>query len=114
MQAYADGVPVRVSSAGGHEPQWSADGRELFFRVGDALMAVAVETGTDSFGMPQRLFSGPYQQRVGPNSRGYAVARDGRFLMILPNDESGASASASIVVVQNFVEEIKRATRRDP
>jgi serine/threonine-protein kinase len=115
VQGYPDGVPVRVSSTGGYEPQWSADGRELFFRIGNAMMAVAVETGAEfSFATPRQLFSGPYQQRPLVNARGYAVARDGRFLMVLPNDESGASASASIVVVQNFIEEIKRATRRDP
>jgi Tol biopolymer transport system component len=115
VQRYPDGVPVRVSSAGGYEPQWSADGNELFFRVGDAMMAVAVETGEEfSFGTPQRLFAGPYAQRPTLAARGYAVGRDGRFLMILPEPESGTSASASIVVVQNFTEEIKRATRSGP
>ena len=36
VQGYPDGVPVRVSSNGGYEPLWSADGRELFYRQGDA------------------------------------------------------------------------------
>ena len=115
VQGYPDGVPVRVSSTGGYEPQWSADGRELFFRVLDAMMAVAVETGSEfSFNAPQRLFAGPYQQRPALGTRGYAVARDGRFLMILPEAQSGASEPKSIVVVQNFTEEIKRATRSGP
>jgi Tol biopolymer transport system component len=112
VQGYPDGVPVRVSRDGGYEPQWSADGSELFFRVGDVMMAVAVETGEEfSFATPQRLFSGPYTQRSTPTARGYAVGSDGRFLMILPEAESSANASSSIVVVQNFTEEIKRATR---
>jgi serine/threonine-protein kinase len=113
VQGYPDGAPpVRVSRDGGYEPQWSADGSELFFRVGDAMMAVAVEPGDEfSFATPQRLFSGPYAQRATMTARGYAVGRDGRFLMILPEAERSASAPASIVVVQNFTEEIKRATR---
>ena len=45
VQGYPEGAPVRVSSNGGYEPLWSADGRELFYRQGDAVMAVAVETG---------------------------------------------------------------------
>ena len=36
VQGYPDGVAVRVSSNGGYEPLWSADGRELFYRQGTA------------------------------------------------------------------------------
>ena len=112
VQGYPEGAPVRVSSNGGYEPLWSADGRELFYRQGDAVMAVAVETGNEfSFAAPKPLFSGPYVQRPDPVARGYDVARDGRFLMILPGDENRAAAPASIVVVQNFGEELKQRVR---
>jgi hypothetical protein len=115
VQGYPDGVPVRVSSTGGYEPQWSADGRELFYHQGNTVMAAAVEPEAEfSFAAPQQLFSGPYVQRPGGGSRGYAVANDGRFLMILPGDEGAAAAPSSIVVVQNFAEEIKQRTRSGP
>jgi serine/threonine-protein kinase len=66
VQAYPDGVPKRVSSNGGYEPLWSADGRELFFRQGSAMMAAAVETGAEfSFATPKLLFSGNYLQTLG-------------------------------------------------
>ena len=69
------------------EPVWSADGRELFYRRGQAMIAVAVENkGNDfSFAPPQQLFSGPFVQ-ISEASRSYDVARDGRFLMMLPAD----------------------------
>jgi Tol biopolymer transport system component len=109
VQAYPEGVPVRVSGAGGNEPVWSADGRELFYRQGDAMMAVAVETAAEfSFTAPRMLFTGPYVQRPEGSVSAYDVARDGRFLMILPGDENTEAAPASIVVVQNFAEELKR------
>jgi Tol biopolymer transport system component len=112
VQEYPEGAPVRVSSNGGHEPLWSADGRELFYREGDAVMVVAVETDDEfSFAAPTLLFSGPYVQRSGSVSRGYDVARDGRFLMILQGEENRAVAPASIVVVQNFGEELKQRVR---
>jgi Tol biopolymer transport system component len=112
VQGYPDSVPVRVSSSGGHEPLWSADGRELFYRQGDLVVAVALETGAEiSFGAPQPLFSGPYVQRTSSGARAYDVARDGRFLMILPNDDSVAVAPASIVVVENFGAEIEQRVR---
>jgi serine/threonine-protein kinase len=112
VQGYPDGVPVRVSRNGGYEPLWSADGRELFYWQGNATMAVAVETDDAfSFGPPVQLFSGRYFQFAGPGARTYDVARDGRFLMILPGDESTATEPASIVVVQNFTEELKERVR---
>jgi hypothetical protein len=75
-------------------------------------MTVAVETRNEfSFTAPKLLFSGPYVQRLDSRSRGYDVARDGRFLMILPGDENRAPAPASIVVVQNFAEELKQRVR---
>jgi hypothetical protein len=73
------------------------------------MMAVAVETGDEfSFAAPRALFSGPYIQRAAPTARAYDVASDGRFLMILPSEENRTAAPSSIVVVQNFGEEIRQ------
>jgi serine/threonine-protein kinase len=108
VQEYPDGVPQRVSRNGGFEPQWSRDGRELFYWQGSAMMAVSVETDEKfSFAAPVQLFSGRYFQFAAPAARTYDVASDGRFLMLLPGDESTAATPASIVVVQNFAEEVK-------
>jgi eukaryotic-like serine/threonine-protein kinase len=109
VKGYPDGVPVRVSRSGGYEPLWSADGRELFFLQGSSMMAVAVETEPDfSFGAPVQLFNRPYFTAPNPGARSYAVARDGRFLMIQPDGAASNAAPASIVVVENWTEELKR------
>ena len=110
VKGYPDGVPVRVSRSGGFEPTWSADGRELFYLQGTSMMAVAVETaGEFSFGAPVQLFSEPYFTAPNPGSRSYDVARDGRFLMIQPpGGAQGATGLSSIVVVQNWTEELKQ------
>ena len=51
----------QVSSSGGNSPLWSPDGRELFYRSGDATMAVEVETQpTFKRGNPKTLFQGTY------------------------------------------------------
>ena len=111
VQRYPEGgAAVRVSSGGGYEPLWSTDGRELFYWQDDAVMAVAVESGSEfSFAAPERLFLGS-----GSGVRGYDVARDGRFVVILPEDESREAPPASIVVVQNFGEELKQRVRPSP
>ena len=71
----------KVSVDGGMEPSWSSDGRELYYRDGQALMAVGVQTGeTLTLGAPQVLFGGSFY--FAGLGRKYAVAPDGRFLMI--------------------------------
>jgi eukaryotic-like serine/threonine-protein kinase len=109
-EVYVDSYPgltekIAVSTEGGRRPQWSRDGRELFYRHGDALMAVSVDTGT-SFraAKPRRLFAGPYRGEsqepafdVSPDSR--------RFLMIKSDD---AATLRQINVVLNWFEDLKR------
>ena len=73
----------KVSTAGGTNPRWRADGQELFFIAPDAnLMVASVRTSTSSLeaGPPRALF----QTRIviGSNfGHEYAVSRDGRFLI---------------------------------
>jgi Tol biopolymer transport system component len=101
VQAYPEGVPVRVSSSGGFDPLWSCDGRELFYQRANATMAVSVESGGSefSFGTPQELFAGSYYRLPAAAVGTYDVAADGRFVMIASGDDRNAPESASIVVV---------------
>jgi hypothetical protein len=57
---FAQGSP-KFSPSGGFDPVWRRDGRELFYRNGDRMMAVPVAVG-DSFdaGRPQESWRGPY------------------------------------------------------
>jgi Tol biopolymer transport system component len=55
------GGRVQVSTDGGEGPVWAAGGRELFYRNGDKLMAVPIETNPSlEVGSPRVLFEGPY------------------------------------------------------
>jgi hypothetical protein len=68
-----------------------------------------VETGAEfSFAAPKQLFAGPYVQN---EERTYDVAADGRFLMILPESEGQRADPGTIVVVQNFAEELTQRVR---
>jgi eukaryotic-like serine/threonine-protein kinase len=109
VQGYPDGVPVRISANSGYEPRWAADGSELFYLQGNSMMVVAVETeGTLSFATPELLFTGPFFNAPDPVVHSYDVSPDGRFVMIQPSGEGSGAGSASIVVVQNWTEELKR------
>ncbi|MBL8998711.1 MAG: serine/threonine-protein kinase [Gemmatimonadetes bacterium] len=89
----------QVSTAGGTEPAWSPDGRELYYAADGQMMAATVAPGADFRILNQRrLFSTAPYALYGIWSRNYDVTRDGRFLM-LRRDEN---ATSSIVVVQNW------------
>ena len=91
---------------------WSPDGRELFYRSGDAVMAVAVDTEpTFKPGKPVLLFRGIYVAGRGEGVP-WDIHPDGkRFLMMKPpaaeGDESAAEIPHKIIIVTNWFEELK-------
>lgn len=95
-----------VSNRGGGYPVWSRDGRELFYRQGTAIMAVAVEaSGPLRVGPPQLLFDDPSYVGTSGDLR-FDVSLDGqRFLTPKADD---ASTSRQLVVVQNWSAEVAR------
>ncbi len=98
----------QVSKDGGREPVWNRNGRELFYRSGNKLMAVEITTQPNfALGNPRMLFEGPYVLATAPVSN-YDVSPDGmRFLMIRPTEQE-QTAPTQINVVLNWFEELKR------
>jgi Tol biopolymer transport system component len=99
------GAKWQISTEGGSEPRWSRSGRELFYRNGDKMLIVDVETKpTFRPGRPRTLFEGLYN---GDSVNSYDVAPDGnRFLMIKP--DPAESGPTHVKVVLNWFEEVKR------
>ncbi|HEX9724139.1 MAG TPA: hypothetical protein VGC53_07630, partial [Vicinamibacteria bacterium] len=107
------GGKLQISTEGGTEPLWSRDGRELFYRSGEKMMAVAISLEPElTPGKATLLFEGRYQTGlVGANpASNYDVARDGRFVMIRAEEGSGPP---QINVVLNWFEELKRLVPTD-
>ena len=82
------GQRIRVSAAGGVQPRWRGDGRELYFVALDRrLLATSVRLGPDGesadVGVPAPLFRTALGDlQFIPTTFDYAVTRDGqRFLM---------------------------------
>jgi eukaryotic-like serine/threonine-protein kinase len=98
----------QISTEGGREPAWNPNGRELFYRSGDKMMAVDIITQPGfAAGKPRVLFEGPYLPTplTTPN---YDVSPDGqRFLMLKPVEQAQA-APTQINVVLNWFEELKQ------
>jgi serine/threonine-protein kinase len=99
----------QVSTEGGFEPIWSRDGRELFFRQRNAVMAVAitVRDSTIERGSPQQLFAGTYAtDRSGDQS--WDIGPDGRFLMLRPVP----GPRMDLRVVLNWIAEVRARIAR--
>ena len=93
----------------GGEPVWSRDGTELFYRSGNKMMVVTVETEpTFRVGKPEELFEGSYTvSAINPGLlQYYDISPDGqRFLMI---EDEGNSGPARLHLVLNWAEELRR------
>ena len=101
-----------ISQGGGFAPVWGHSGRELFFTSRDnQIVAATVDTDAKfSLARLDTLFAIPSDFRVQFGGNFYDVARDDqRFLMgrAYTGDEVGGG-EARYVLVQNFVEELKR------
>jgi serine/threonine-protein kinase len=98
-----------ISPSGGTRPVWARSGQELFYLdATNAVTAVAVRT-TPAFsaGAQTKLFDGRYTP---PGSgRTYDVSLDGQRFLMIKDTASGdqTSTPASMVVVLNWVEELK-------
>ena len=96
-----------ISTGPGVEAVWSRDGRELFYRNGDQLWVVDVETEPGfRAGSPSMLFEAPYIHGNDGANPNYDVSLDGQhFLMV---QQSGSVDETPVIVVQNWHEELKR------
>ena len=97
-----------VSTQGGTQPVWSRNGKEIFYRVANKMMVVAVAAGVDvTLSQPRQLFEQRYVfQNI--SLANYDVSPDGqRFVMI--KDEAG---SGRLNIVLNWTEELKRLTAK--
>ncbi len=99
----------QISTDGGTEPLWNRNGRELFYRSGNKMMAVPIAT-QPAFApsKPTILFEKEYAASQFPATGiAYDVSPDGqRFLMVKEGDQ--AAAPTQINVVLNWFDELKR------
>ena len=96
----------QVSTEGGSEPLWSRDGKELYYRNADQVIAVPVQMKPELvIGRSAVLFAGPYEMSTDNISANYDVAADGRFLMM---EDASGGARATVNVVLNWFEDLRR------
>jgi Tol biopolymer transport system component len=90
----------QISTDGGYEPRWSADGREIFYLAEHGtLMSVSVGAGP-SFRVPKRLFQTHVFTRITSTHTSYVPSPDGRRFLI--NTKVGDPPLNPIKVVLNW------------
>jgi hypothetical protein len=104
-----------ISTAGGMQPVWSRDGKELFYIDTDGnIIGVRVGEGPTWSASPALripLAANAYFRSSGSTAgRTYDVSLDGKRFLLVKDAGATAKASAapSIVVVRNWIEELKR------
>jgi serine/threonine-protein kinase len=103
----------QVSDSGGAYPRWSANGREIVYRVDDGIMVASIEASGDSIrtGKPQRLFSGMFRGgtngiAIGGNTLAdYDVSPDGQRFIMFPTSDNAASTLAIVTLVTKWFDE---------
>jgi len=114
MEVYVSSFPSgagkwQVSTAGGQEPKWRRDGKELFYVSAEGkMMAVAVTAGaTFKAETPIGLFQTHRRLQVGvPDVSSYDVTGDGQKFIILTRVDEASAAPLSILL--NWASEIER------
>jgi serine/threonine-protein kinase len=95
----------QVSEGGGMQPRWSKTSREIYYRNGKHMMAVALDaSGAEpAFGRPTALFVDEYDFGMGVSIPNYDVTPDGRFIMLRRGPQGNG-----VRLVINWTEELKQ------
>jgi Tol biopolymer transport system component len=98
----------QISTDGGIDPIWSANGRELYYRSfdGNGIWSASLANGPNAAAreLVLRIPEGAYE--ANPRNRLMAVTADGqRFLMI--NQTGEGDVSGDMVFVQNILAELR-------
>jgi Tol biopolymer transport system component len=97
-----------ISIGGGAAPVWARNGRELFYRNGNKMMAVDIQTQPAfKAGNPRMLFDRPGYAIGGPRAD-YDVSPDGQRFLMIKESELQETALTQINIVLNWFEELNR------
>jgi eukaryotic-like serine/threonine-protein kinase len=96
---------VQVSRDGGSRPMWAKRADALYFIAGSGIMSSTVTTHPDlRAGVPRLIVNEPLLYQGGAANKAFDVAPDGRILAI---KEDGSVRSDHLVVVQNWMNEVR-------
>ena len=96
------GGRIQVSTDGGQDALWSRDGRTLFYRTGQRIMAASVST-SPSFTIKGRSVAAEGDFVPNASHPNYDVAPDGKHFLVMKR----AGGEAQTIVVHNWLPEVR-------
>jgi Tol biopolymer transport system component len=110
VQSFPPGAKYQISTAGGNQPRWRRDGKELFYIAPDGkIMAVDVKTSPRFEALaPHPLFD---SRMIGPLTQvtfRYDVTADGQKFIVERQAQVEAPEAQSITVVLNWISAVKK------
>jgi Tol biopolymer transport system component len=88
---------MAVSNAGGSQPRWSPDGKELFYVTGESVVAVAFRPD-GTFGAPRRLFGRSDFLLTDYRFQTYQASPDGRRFLMIRRDEGSVPRQLNVIL----------------
>jgi Tol biopolymer transport system component len=115
LEVYVRPFPIaegvwRISNAGGQQPRWRGDGKELFFIGGDGKMmaadikAVPGPKPVFGHGEPKLLFDTHIARAPGTSAFQYDVTADGKRFLV----DTGSGTDYTLTVVVNWRAGLKK------
>jgi Tol biopolymer transport system component/predicted Ser/Thr protein kinase len=113
VRAFPDsGGQWQISDSGGSYPEWSRNGRELFFRTADNQIAVVAYTvkGDSFVSFKPRLWSEKPLAQTLNNGSNYNLAPDGKRIVVFLPDKAPEAQQAQnhVIFLINFFDELRR------
>ena len=100
----------QISTGGGVYPEWSRNGKELFYRTSDSkIMVVSYTASGDSFHADKPRLWSPGQFTTRGTALNYALHPDGKRFAVLKagNAETAPPPIKSVSFIFNFFDELR-------
>jgi len=98
-----------VSAAGGGEPLWSRDGRQLFYRGEGRILSVTVSSAASpDTGGPMAVLDDPFEGRRGGGAPNYEIDESGTRFLVSRDAAAQPPVDASFDVVLNWFQELRQ------
>jgi serine/threonine-protein kinase len=105
---------TRISIDGGAEPAWSPDGRELFYRSGEKLFSVPVQTSPEvSAGQARLVLTGSLSSGAREDyPRNWEISPDGKRFLFVREQGSNPPRIGELQLFANWRSAVERASSR--
>jgi Tol biopolymer transport system component len=102
------GARTQVSSGGGSSPTWSRTRNEIFYGVTGQIMSARFSVAGDGFRPDKPSLWSTARYRTRGTRRMFDLHPDGQRFALAPADESEHGRQDKVILVLNFLDELRR------